>query len=67
VAAEATNGAYSVVEILSHPGDSTPLQVDQNEDEYFLVLEGTGRIVRGDETFDAAAGTTIARRIQRSE
>jgi mannose-6-phosphate isomerase-like protein (cupin superfamily) len=60
VAAAATNGAYAVVEILSHPGDSTPLHVHQNEDEHFLVLEGTGRIVRGDETFDAPAGSAIA-------
>jgi mannose-6-phosphate isomerase-like protein (cupin superfamily) len=60
VAAAETNGAYSVVEIVSHPGDSTPIHVHQNEDEHFLILEGTARIVRGDETFDAPAGTTVA-------
>jgi mannose-6-phosphate isomerase-like protein (cupin superfamily) len=60
VAAAETNGSYSVVEILSDPGDSTPLHVHQNEDEHLLILEGTGRIVRGNETFDAPAGTTIA-------
>ena len=60
VAAAETNGAYSVVEILSQPGDSTPMHVHQNEDEHFLILEGTARIVRGDETFDAPAGTTVA-------
>src|ERR1700722_7194243 len=59
VAAAETNGAYSVVEILSHPGDSTPVHVHQNEDEHFLILEGTARIVRGDETFDAPIGTAI--------
>ena len=59
VAAAETNGAYSVVEILSHPGDSTPMHVHQNEDEHFLVLEGTRAYVRGDETFDAPAGTTV--------
>lgn len=59
VAAAETNGAYSVVEILSHPGDSTPMHVHQNEDEHFLVLEGIARVVRGDETFDAPAGTTV--------
>ena len=36
VAAAETNGAYSVVEILSHSGDSTPIHVHQNEDEHFL-------------------------------
>ena len=60
VAAAETNGAYSVVEILSNPGDSTPMHVHQNEDEHFLILEGTARIARGDETFDAPAGTTVA-------
>ena len=59
VAAAETNGAYSVVEIISQPGDSTPIHVHQNEDEHFLILEGTARIVRGDETFDAPAGTAI--------
>ena len=54
------NGAYSVVEIISQPGDSTPMHVHKNEDEHFLILEGIARVVRGDETFDAPAGATIA-------
>src|SRR6516164_7449526 len=60
VAAADTNGAYSVVEILSLPGDSTPMHVHQNEDEHLFVLEGTARVARGDEAFDAPAGTTVA-------
>lgn len=60
VATAETNGDYSVVEILSQPGDSTPMHVHQNEDEHFLILEGTARVVRGDETFDAPAGKTVA-------
>ena len=60
VAAAETNGAYSVVEILSQPGDSTSMHVHQNEDEHFLILEGTACIVRGDGTFDVPAGTTVA-------
>jgi mannose-6-phosphate isomerase-like protein (cupin superfamily) len=59
VAAAETNGAYSVVEILAHPGESTPMHVHQNEDEHFLILEGTARIVCGKETFDAPAGTAV--------
>jgi hypothetical protein len=59
VAAAETNGAYSVVEILSLPGDSTPMHIHQNEDEHFLILEASARIVRGDETFDAPAGTAM--------
>jgi mannose-6-phosphate isomerase-like protein (cupin superfamily) len=60
VAATQTNGAYSVVEITSQPGDSTPMHVHQNEDEHFLILEGIARVVCGDETFDAPAGTIVA-------
>jgi mannose-6-phosphate isomerase-like protein (cupin superfamily) len=58
VSAEDTGGAYSVVEIVSDPGDGTPLHVHQNEDEHFLILEGTARINYGDRTFNAKAGDT---------
>src|ERR1700722_2338921 len=56
VSAADTNGAYSVVEIVAEPGDSTPIHVHQNEDEHFLILEGAARIAYGDKTFDAAVG-----------
>jgi quercetin dioxygenase-like cupin family protein len=59
VPAAATGGAYSVVEIVSSPGDSTPMHIHPNEDEHLVILEGTARIALGDETFDAAAGTAI--------
>jgi mannose-6-phosphate isomerase-like protein (cupin superfamily) len=59
VPAKETNGAYSVVEIQSSPGDSTPMHVHQNEDEHFVIVEGTARIALGDAIFDAAAGTSI--------
>jgi quercetin dioxygenase-like cupin family protein len=60
VAAADTDGAYSVVEIVSLPGDSTPMHAHQNEDEHLFVLEGTARVARGNETFDTAAGTAVA-------
>ena len=59
VSAAETNDAYSVVEIVSSPGDGTPMHVHQNEDEHILVMEGTARIACGDKTFDATAGTTV--------
>jgi mannose-6-phosphate isomerase-like protein (cupin superfamily) len=59
VSAAETNGAYSVVEIGSSPGDGTPMHVHQNEDEHILIVEGTARIACGDKTFDATAGTTV--------
>jgi mannose-6-phosphate isomerase-like protein (cupin superfamily) len=59
VPAADTNGAYSFVEIVSEPGDGTPLHVHQNEDEYLFVLEGTARFAVGDRIFDAEAGTMV--------
>ena len=59
VFATATGGAYSVVEIISEPGDSTPLHVHAKEDEYLLVLEGTARVVLGEETIEATTGQTL--------
>jgi mannose-6-phosphate isomerase-like protein (cupin superfamily) len=54
-----TDSVYSVVEIVSDPGDGTPLHVHQNEDEYLFVLEGTARCALGDKIFDAEAGTMV--------
>jgi mannose-6-phosphate isomerase-like protein (cupin superfamily) len=59
VCAADTNGAYSVVEIVSEPGDGTPIHLHENEDEHFVVLEGTVRIAYGEETFDAPAGASV--------
>ena len=60
VPASATNGSYSVTEILSSPDDSTPAHLHENEDEHILVVEGTARVLYGDKTFDATAGTMVS-------
>jgi mannose-6-phosphate isomerase-like protein (cupin superfamily) len=59
VSAAETDGAYSVVEIVSSPGDSTPMHVHQNEDEHIFVVEGSARIACGDKTIEAAAGMAV--------
>jgi mannose-6-phosphate isomerase-like protein (cupin superfamily) len=59
VPAAETNGLYSLVEIVSDPGDGTPLHVHQNEDEHMVVLEGRARIAYGDEIFDAEPGKMV--------
>ncbi|WP_263383660.1 cupin domain-containing protein [Granulicella arctica] len=59
VPAASTDGAYSVVEIVADPGDSTPLHVHEREDEYLLVLEGSARVVLGETTLEATAGQTV--------
>jgi mannose-6-phosphate isomerase-like protein (cupin superfamily) len=60
VPASATNGSYSVTEILSSPGDSTPVHLHENEDEHILVVEGTARVLYGEKMFDATAGTMVS-------
>src|SRR5215831_2037869 len=62
ISARDTNGAYSVVEVVSDVRDGTPMHTHQNEDEHFLILEGTARIASGAETSDAAAGTSVTLR-----
>jgi mannose-6-phosphate isomerase-like protein (cupin superfamily) len=55
-----TQGAFSVVEIISQPGDGTPVHIHHNEDEHFIILEGTARFLYGDKVFDAPAGTSVS-------
>lgn len=59
VPAADTNGAYSFVEIISAPGDGTPLHMHQNEDEHLIVLEGVARVALGERVFDAEAGSLV--------
>ncbi len=59
ISAAETNGAYSVVEIISDYLDGTSIHIHENEDEHFLILEGTAHIANGDKTFDAPVGTTV--------
>jgi quercetin dioxygenase-like cupin family protein len=60
IPASATGGLYSVTEIVASPGDGTPVHVHQNEDEHLLVLEGTARVLCGEKTFTAPAGTMVS-------
>lgn len=60
VPAATTSGMYSVVEFILRPGDSGPLHCHEKEDQYVLVLEGTVRIVLGEETIDAVPGQSLA-------
>ena len=62
VSAKDTQGRYSLVEIVSDPGDGTPMHVHENEDEHITVLEGTARIAYGDKVFDSHAGDVVTLR-----
>jgi quercetin dioxygenase-like cupin family protein len=56
IPATLTDKAYSVTEILANPGNSTPLHRHENEDEHFLILEGTVRFLYGEESFEHSTG-----------
>ena len=62
VSAKDTQGLYSLVEIISDPGDGTPMHIHEREDEHVAVLEGTARIAYGDKVFDSHAGDVVTLR-----
>lgn len=62
VSAKDTHGLYSLAEIVSDPGDGTPMHIHEREDEHFVVLEGTARIAYGDKVFDSQAGDAVTLR-----
>ena len=62
VSAKDTHGIYSLVEVVSDPGDGTPMHVHETEDEHIAVLEGTVRIAYGDKIFDGQAGDVVTLR-----
>src|SRR5215510_12247740 len=57
-----THGLYSLVEIVSEPGDGTPLHIHEREDEHIIVLDGTVRIAYGDKVFDSQVGDVVTLR-----
>jgi quercetin dioxygenase-like cupin family protein len=51
-----TGGQLTLVEITEPPGAEAPLHVHHNEDEGFLVLDGSARFEVGGETIEARGG-----------
>jgi mannose-6-phosphate isomerase-like protein (cupin superfamily) len=54
-----TNGAYTMLEVLADSGNGVPMHIHENEDEHFIVLEGTLRIVCADKAVNATAGRAV--------
>ena len=54
-----TKGIYTVLELIADPRNGVPMHIHQNEDEHFIVLEGSLHLANGDKRFDAPAGTTV--------
>ena len=56
---EETEGAFATLELIADPRNGMPMHVHKNEDEHFIVLEGTLHIANGDQTSDVPAGTAV--------
>ena len=54
-----TNGAYAIVECVAPPGCSPPIHIHRNEEEHYVVLAGTYRILIEDRLFHAPIGTSF--------
>jgi quercetin dioxygenase-like cupin family protein len=54
-----TNGAYTMIEVFAEPGNGVPMHVHKNEDEHFIVLEGTLHMMVGDKRVNVSAGRAV--------
>ena len=59
VTAAQTMQAYSVIEVVADPHNGVPLHVHNNEEEHFIVLDGTLDIAVGNRRWNAAAGSCV--------
>ena len=54
-----TGGAYTMLEVISAPGNGPPPHVHENEDEAFYVLDGTFELVVDGRPIRAEAGAFV--------
>ncbi|NDV86616.1 cupin domain-containing protein [Aurantimonas aggregata] len=54
-----TGGLYTMLEIVADPRNGVPLHVHANEEEHFVVLEGSVHLTSGDQTFELSAGDSV--------
>jgi quercetin dioxygenase-like cupin family protein len=54
-----TGGMYLILEIEAAPGIGVPLHTHDNEEEHFIVVEGTIHMAVGGKTQDYPAGTSV--------
>lgn len=59
VSSEDTAGVYMMFEVVADPRNGVPVHIHKNEEEHFLIVEGTLRVANGDELVDVPAGTAV--------
>ena len=57
--ARETDGAYTLLEVIADPQYGVPMHIHDNENEHFIVLEGTMRIANDNRTSEVGAGAAI--------
>ena len=51
-----TNGVFSVIELVTEPGQGVSLHVHQHEDELVYIIDGELEVTLGDQKMSAGAG-----------
>lgn len=51
-----TEGRYTMIEVTAEPRNAVPLHIHANEEEHFVVLEGSIHLTNGDEKLVLSAG-----------
>ena len=59
ISSEETKGAYTALEVIADHRNGVRMHTHQNEDEHFIILEGTAHVACGERTWDAAVGTAF--------
>ena len=59
ISSEDTMRVYTTLEVAADPRNGVRMHVHQNEDEHFIILDGTARVACGERIWDAAAGTAF--------
>ena len=54
-----TEGAYSVLEFVVDPRNGVHKHIHKNEDEHFIILEGSLHLAVGDKVLDVPAGASV--------
>ena len=58
VSTEQAAGSYCCLETIAESGTGSPIHIHHNEDEHFLILEGTAHLLLGEEKIDVADSAT---------
>ncbi len=59
ISSDQTKGAYTVFEVFADHRNGTPLHVHDNEEERFVILEGTGQFANGEQRVEMSAGSSL--------